>query len=105
MSFLSTLLIVSFHSQFLMFMKFSLSRASLVGSVVKNLPVSGGDVSSIPDPGTCPHALEHASLCAELGACALELTNPNSAPAPRQEKQREQPVHSCSLQLEKPMQR
>ena len=33
------------------------------GSVVKNLPVNAGDVSSIPGPGTrVPHAVEQLSL-------------------------------------------
>lgn len=36
------------------------------GSVVKNLPVTGGDMNSIPDPGRCPHAPEQPGLCAKL---------------------------------------
>ena len=38
--------------------------ASLVGSVVKTLPASAGDVGSTPYSGGIPHAVERLSPCA-----------------------------------------
>ena len=36
--------------------------ASLVALVVKNLPASGGDVGSIPEPGRSPGGVHGSSL-------------------------------------------
>ena len=70
------------------------------GSVVKNLPASAGDASSIPDPGRCHMPRETKPMHHNFWAWALEPQSLDGKPA-WEAAAPQLKISPCSPQIEK----